>query len=83
MVGSSTFIPAANAAVQFDPVSGTGFVGKGDVQTFFGWNNQQLQKNADKVQATGQITTVTEVTWVCTNSNNENIQERTRTTETT
>jgi hypothetical protein len=28
---------------------GTGFVGKGDVQTAFGWNNKQLQDNAEGV----------------------------------
>lgn len=37
---------AAFAAVTFEPVSGTGFVGKGDVQLAFGWNNKQLQDNA-------------------------------------
>lgn len=39
----------ATAAVSFDPGTGTGFVGKGDVQTAFTWNNQQLQKNASGV----------------------------------
>lgn len=39
----------ASAAVTFDPATGTGFVGKGDVQTAFVWNNQQLQKNASGV----------------------------------
>jgi hypothetical protein len=37
---------AALAAVAFDPASGTGFVGKGDIQLAFGWNNDQLQRNA-------------------------------------
>ena len=36
----------ATAAVTFDSTTGTGFVGKGDVQTALVWNNQQLQKNA-------------------------------------
>jgi hypothetical protein len=39
----------AFAAVTFDPVTGTGFVGKGDVQLAFGWNNKQLQNNATGV----------------------------------
>lgn len=39
----------AFAAVTFDPTTGTGFVGKGEVQIAFGWNNQQLQKNASGV----------------------------------
>jgi hypothetical protein len=37
---------AALAAVTFDFSTGMGFVGKGDVQTAFGWNNAQLQGNA-------------------------------------
>lgn len=34
---------AAGAAVTFDPATGTGFIGKGDVQTALGWNNKALQ----------------------------------------
>jgi hypothetical protein len=37
---------AAIAAVTFDPFTGLGFVGKGDVQLAYGWNNAQLQTNA-------------------------------------
>lgn len=37
------------AAVTFDPATGTGFVGKGDVQLAYGWNNKQLQDNATAV----------------------------------
>lgn len=33
-------------SVTFDTSTGTGFVGKGDVQLAFGWNNAQLQNNA-------------------------------------
>ena len=39
----------ASAAVTFDSDTGVGFVGKGDVQLAFGWNNTQLQKNAPGV----------------------------------
>lgn len=39
----------AAAAVTFDAPSGTGFVGKGDVQNAFGWNNATLQANAGGV----------------------------------
>lgn len=42
----------AIAAVTFDPVTGTGFVGKGDVQLAFGWNNAALQRNASGVTFT-------------------------------
>jgi hypothetical protein len=37
----------AFAAVNFDSSTGTGFVGKGDVQLAFGWNNKQLQDNVN------------------------------------
>jgi hypothetical protein len=39
----------ALAAVTFNPMTGEGFVGKGDVQLIYGWNNQQLQLNAELV----------------------------------
>ena len=42
----------ALAAVVFDPTTGTGFVGKGDVQDAFSWNNAQLQSNATGVTFT-------------------------------
>jgi hypothetical protein len=45
----------ANAAVTFDPATGTGFVGKGDVQLAFGWNNAQLQSNASGVSFSYQL----------------------------
>ena len=47
-------IPAAHAAVTFDLATGTGFVGKGDVQTALGYNNAQLQKNASTLVFTSQ-----------------------------
>jgi Spy/CpxP family protein refolding chaperone len=34
---------ATFAAVTFNPSTGIGFVGKGDVQNAFGWNNADLQ----------------------------------------
>jgi hypothetical protein len=43
------FAGPASAAVNFDAATGTGFVGKGDVQLAFGWNNAALQKNAGGV----------------------------------
>jgi hypothetical protein len=45
-------LPIKPFAVTFDPATGTGFVGKGDVQTAFNWNNSQLQKNAGGVAFT-------------------------------
>lgn len=42
-------ISAAQAAVTFNSETGTGFVGKGDVQTVLGYNNSQLQRNASSL----------------------------------
>jgi opacity protein-like surface antigen len=39
----------ASAAVNFNADNGTGFVGKGDIQLGFGWNNKQLQDGAKNV----------------------------------
>ena len=75
-------IGTAAALVTFDSSTGTGFVGKGDVQLVYGWNNQALQANAGSVQFRASSTTVTEVSWECTNSNNDHVQERARTTTT-
>jgi hypothetical protein len=70
------------AAVTFDPATGTGFAGKGDVQLALGLNNAQLQAQAASLAFTYDGTTVTEVTWECTNASNEKVQERERTTTT-
>lgn len=40
------FAASAAASVTFDPSTGTGFVGKGDLQTPWGWNNQKMQIEA-------------------------------------
>jgi hypothetical protein len=76
----ASFGSAAIAEVRFDAETGTGFVGKGDVQLVFGWNNRALQDNVDAVEF--QAKSITETTWSCTNENNDNIQQRTRTTTT-
>lgn len=60
---------------------GTGFVGKGEVQTAFGWNNPTLQRNAQGVSF--EAVTVTERSWVCDRDAGPQIQERERTTTTT
>ena len=56
---------SAFAAVTFDPATGTGFVGKGDVQTAMGWNNAELQKNAENLKFTyvTETTYAVAVTW--------------------
>lgn len=45
------------AAVTFSPATGAGFVGKGDVQTAFGWNNSTLQLNGAAVSFSFEETT--------------------------
>jgi hypothetical protein len=40
---------AAMAIVTFDSTTGIGFVGKGDVQTPFGWNNAKAQQYSTQV----------------------------------
>lgn len=72
----------ASALVTFDPATGSGFVGKGDVQLALNYNNKQLNDNASSLKFTYEGITVSETSWVCTNPKNENIQERERTTTT-
>lgn len=75
---------AVYAAITIDD-NGIGFVGKGDVQLAFGWNNAQLQQNAGDVvfRYASTSTLITERTWTCQNNNNQNTQVRERTTTTT
>jgi hypothetical protein len=53
---------AVFAAVTFNPANGTGFVGKGDVQLAFNWNNNQLQQNAKDVTFSYNSTDTYDVT---------------------
>ena len=46
MAVAAAMTVGAAAAVTFDPATGTGFVGKGDVQLALGMNNAQLQAAA-------------------------------------
>lgn len=56
LVFASLLAPRASAAVNFDPATGTGFIGKGDVQSAFGWNNATMQANANAVVFSVRIT---------------------------
>lgn len=48
VAASTLFLSSAvMATVTFSPATGTGFVGKGDVQLALGWNNAMLQANAN------------------------------------
>lgn len=68
------------SAYTLDLASGTGFVGKGEVQTVLGLNNNQVQSTP--VEFTLNSVTAQETTWTCINERNEHVQERTRTTTT-
>jgi hypothetical protein len=88
MLAGTFTLPAAFAAATFDPVTGTGFVGKGDVQLAFGWNNKQLQDNAAGVTFESESVTVSEQSWTCTKLDRDDnptdqTSERERTTTTT
>jgi hypothetical protein len=67
---------AAYAEVIFNAETGTGFVGKGDVQLAMGWNNNQLQANADGLIFSVQSVSVT--TWLCYHTDNENAADQER-----
>ena len=78
---------APSSAITFDPATGLGFVGKGDVQYTFGWNNAQLQSNAASVMFQVNSVEISESSWTChkfagQGGTNEIIQERSRTTTT-
>jgi hypothetical protein len=49
IVGCAAATVVAYAAVTFDPSTGTGFVGKGDLQTPWGWNDTKLQTCASGI----------------------------------
>jgi hypothetical protein len=72
----------ANAEVIIDPDSGIGFVGKGDVQLFYGWSNKEVNAQAANVTFHTQIQQKTDHTWSCLNSNNDKTNERDKTTTT-
>lgn len=58
----TTFSATALAAVSIDE-NGYGFVGKGDVQALFDWNNAQLQANAASL--TFRFASSETVSWKC------------------
>jgi hypothetical protein len=60
---------SAFATVIFDPASGTGWVGKGDVQMAYGWNNKTMQANHTAI--TFEYDATTHYEWVCEWTTNE------------
>jgi hypothetical protein len=73
----------AYAAVTFDATTGTGFVGKGEVQVALGLNNKELNAQAGNLIFAAVGTQVQEYSWECTNSNNDKVQSRERETSVT
>jgi hypothetical protein len=73
----------ASAAVTFDAETGTGFVGKGDVQLALGLNNKQLQDQAELLDFTYESVAVSEATWTCDRDAGPQTQERSTITTTT
>jgi hypothetical protein len=68
-VAAAAISSAAMALVTVDS-NGYGFVGKGDVQLAFGWNNAAAQRNANAVSFHSQSSTSYEA--VCTWTTGEN-----------
>jgi opacity protein-like surface antigen len=66
---------SAQAEVIFDAATGTGFIGKGDVQLALGWNNKQLQDGASTLVVRAVSQESTETSWVCQNPANQNLRE--------
>ncbi|WP_051314969.1 hypothetical protein [Alteribacter aurantiacus] len=58
----SLFIGSAFAGGTIDYSNGQGFVGKGDVQSVLGYNNAQLQQNAEKLKFTYESVDTYEIT---------------------
>jgi hypothetical protein len=72
----------ANAAITYDPATDTGFVGKGDVQYTYGWNNRALNDNAGSLKFARQDKLVEEWSWECrTVTNNGSIKEQEKKTK--
>lgn len=66
----------ASADWSVDASTGTGFVGKGDVQDAFGWNDHDLQANHEGVSFALTAESTTTTTWSCLNSKNQQTQAR-------
>jgi len=73
----------AFASVTFDPTTGAGFVGKGDVQLVLGMNNAQVQNTPVSFTYSSSSTTVTSYTWTCDRDAGPQTQERANVTTAT
>lgn len=73
----ATVVTSAYAATSFDPSTGTGFAGKGDVQIPFGWSNSQLQAQAENVAFT--YTKHEQYDVVCESTVGRRVRQKTKT----
>jgi hypothetical protein len=62
--GDGREVDVAAKAVTLPTADQPGFVGKGDVQTAFGWNNARMQANHTDV--TFEYDNTVTISWVCT-----------------
>lgn len=56
---------AAAAGITFNPLFGTGFVGKGDVQTALGWNNPTLRSEVAEGNVEFEFGQYQNYQWAC------------------
>lgn len=77
-IAAASLFAASPAAADWsvDPSTGTGFVGKGDVQDTFGWNDDGLQANHTGVSFALRAESTSTTTWSCFNSKNQKTQDR-------
>ena len=83
-----SFDAVPNAVVTFDPSTGNGFVGKGDVQTVYAAlginaNNKWLQDVAENVDFHVFSSVSTETSWTCENDGQPPAQQKLRVTTVT
>ena len=75
MIAIMMIASTVSAAVTFD-ASGSGFVGKGDVQTMYGWNNKQMNDRAGSISFKAEQKVTEYYVWECVSTTNERITER-------
>jgi hypothetical protein len=64
-IAALAVVPTVASAADFNAATGAGFVGKGEIQTPFGWNDQKLQSKAGGVTFTYDKTTAEDWAVTC------------------
>lgn len=64
------------AAAKYDPESGTGYVSKGEVQAALGWNNEEFQANAVRIDFNFRTYRYLRLAWTCTEDGGGGTLER-------